>query len=99
MHRLNQTEIDRVDRIYQKRLQSLQSVDEMIESLVKELDAQGKLNNTYIFYSSDNGYNGVGKGHVAICSTLFMHHWLHRFHLGQHRAFAGKGTNIEEDIR
>lgn len=58
MHRLNQTEIDQVDLAYQKRLQSLQSVDEMIESLVKELDAQGKLNNTYIIYSSDNGYNG-----------------------------------------
>ena len=55
MNQLNKTEIDRVDRAYQKRLQSLQSVDEMIESLVEELDVQGKLNNTYIFYSSDNG--------------------------------------------
>lgn len=54
-HQLNETEINQVDRAYQKRLQSLQSVDEMIESLVKELDAQGKLNNTYIFFSSDNG--------------------------------------------
>jgi N-acetylglucosamine-6-sulfatase len=41
---------------YRKRLESLQAVDEMVGKLVDTLKAQGKMNNTYIFYTSDNGY-------------------------------------------
>ncbi|MCU1351759.1 MAG: N-acetylglucosamine-6-sulfatase [Acidimicrobiales bacterium] len=48
--------------------QALQSVDENVASLIEELRQSGRLDNTYIFYTSDNGYSFgehrlVGKGH------------------------------------
>ncbi|KAI7849320.1 alkaline-phosphatase-like protein [Circinella umbellata] len=75
LDQLTETEVDELDETYRSRLRALQAVDEMVGSLFEELESQGKLDNTYIIYSADNGY-----------------------HLGQHRAYAGKTTNIEEDI-
>jgi len=46
-----------IDNLYKKRLQSLQSVDDMIATLVQTLDETGLLENTYIFFTSDNGYH------------------------------------------
>ena len=54
---LNQTVIDYNDHFYRQRLRALQAVDEMIEGLVNRLESYGILDNTYIFYSSDNGYH------------------------------------------
>jgi arylsulfatase A-like enzyme len=45
------------DEYYRQRLRSLQAVDEMVEALVKKLEAQGILDNTYIIYTSDNGFH------------------------------------------
>jgi N-acetylglucosamine-6-sulfatase len=45
------------DDFYRARLQSLQAVDEIIEGLVNRLTDYGILNNTYIIYSTDNGYH------------------------------------------
>jgi arylsulfatase A-like enzyme len=42
---------------YRKRLESLQAVDEMVGKLVDALKGSGELDNTYIFYTSDNGYH------------------------------------------
>jgi arylsulfatase A-like enzyme len=39
------------------RLQALQSVDRAVGSLVETLDEEGVLDNTYIVFSSDNGYS------------------------------------------
>lgn len=39
------------------RWQTLLSVDDMVMQLVKKLDSIKELNNTYIFYTSDNGYH------------------------------------------
>lgn len=39
------------------RLQALQSVDRAVGSLVATLDEEGVLDNTYIVFSSDNGYS------------------------------------------
>ncbi len=41
---------------YRDRLASLQAVDEMVESIVAKLEAQGVLDSTYILFLSDNGY-------------------------------------------
>ncbi|HEX2109105.1 MAG TPA: sulfatase/phosphatase domain-containing protein, partial [Rubrobacteraceae bacterium] len=39
-----------------QRLESMLAVDEMVGSLVEELEAAGELENTYIFFTSDNGW-------------------------------------------
>lgn len=45
------------DDWYRNRLRTLQVVDEMVESLISRLSEAGILENTYIFYSTDNGYS------------------------------------------
>ncbi|PYH98424.1 Arylsulphatase [Aspergillus ellipticus CBS 707.79] len=45
------------DEFYRNRLRALQSVDELVEDIVLRLDEAGVLDNTYIFYTSDNGYH------------------------------------------
>ena len=41
---------------YQNELESLRSVDDGVEQLVNTLKRDGQLKNTYIFFTSDNGY-------------------------------------------
>jgi N-acetylglucosamine-6-sulfatase len=45
------------DEFYRLRLQSLQAVDELIQGLVNRLERYGILENTYFFYTTDNGYH------------------------------------------
>jgi N-acetylglucosamine-6-sulfatase len=49
--------VQRMDEQYVLRLQSLQAVDEMVAALVGALEQSGELENTYIFYASDNGFH------------------------------------------
>ncbi|NML17623.1 sulfatase family protein [Azohydromonas caseinilytica] len=46
-----------IDAFYRKRRQSTLALDDMVESLVRTLRATGALDNTYIFFSSDNGFH------------------------------------------
>ena len=46
-----------IDRGYRLRLQGLQAVDEMVAAIVRTLRNNGQLDNTYIFFTSDNGYH------------------------------------------
>lgn len=55
--RLNDAQVKRLDLFYQKRVETLQSVDDLVEGVVERLRSHGKLENTYIIYSSDNGYH------------------------------------------
>src|ERR671921_128766 len=56
-----------MDELHRKRLQSMLAVDDMIGDLVKSLHQSGELDNTYIFFTSDNGFHlgqhrlGAGK--------------------------------------
>lgn len=54
---LSQKEIDYIDVFQRCRLRALQAVDEMIGNLVEKLEKAGELDNTYIFFSTDNGYH------------------------------------------
>jgi N-acetylglucosamine-6-sulfatase len=49
--------IDYNDEFQRARLRALQSVDEMIERLVNLLDSKGVLEDTYIFFTTDNGFH------------------------------------------
>lgn len=57
MPELNVTEIEYFDEFQRARLRSLQSVDEMVEQIVQRLQSQDLLENTYIFYTTDNGFH------------------------------------------
>ncbi len=54
--RISEEEAFNIDTYYQKRLESMLAVDEMVASLIRELEAAGELENTYIFFTSDNGW-------------------------------------------
>ncbi len=54
---LTPTDIAGLDSSYENRLRSLQAVDDLIENVVLTLQATGQLNNTYIFFYSDNGFH------------------------------------------
>ena len=71
LEKLNQTEVEYGDEYQRQRLRALQSVDEMVEQLISMLDKAGQLENTYVIYSSDNGY------HIS----------QHRLHPGKMLAF------------
>lgn len=49
--------IDYEDHYYRQRLRALQGVDELVEKLVSRLEESGEIDNTYIIYTSDNGFH------------------------------------------
>jgi N-acetylglucosamine-6-sulfatase len=48
--------IAKIQTRYQRRLETLLSVDDAIERIVNELSARGQLANTYLIFTSDNGF-------------------------------------------
>jgi len=54
---LHETNVERIDETYRNRLRCLQSVDDNVEAIVNTLDSLGILDNTYIIYTSDNGFH------------------------------------------
>src|SRR5829696_7940260 len=48
--------IAKIQTRYQHRLESLLAVDDAIERIVNELSAKGQLANTYLIFTSDNGF-------------------------------------------
>ncbi|KAJ6160400.1 hypothetical protein N7470_003796 [Penicillium chermesinum] len=54
---LNKTEVDYIDYFYRCRLRALQAVDDLIGELVDKLEKAGELDNTYVIFSTDNGYH------------------------------------------
>jgi arylsulfatase A-like enzyme len=59
MPRLSAGEIKQIGVRWQKDLESLRGVDDGVGAIVKALRRTGKLANTYIFFTSDNGqFNG-----------------------------------------
>lgn len=57
MIKQNQTNIDYNDEWYRNRLRSLQAVDEMVASLAARLEHHGIAEDTYLIFSTDNGYH------------------------------------------
>uniref|UniRef100_A0A672GWX5 N-acetylglucosamine-6-sulfatase n=1 Tax=Salarias fasciatus TaxID=181472 RepID=A0A672GWX5_SALFA len=49
--------VEFLDTAFRKRWQTLLSVDDLVETIVQRLEVRGELDNTYIFFTSDNGYH------------------------------------------
>ncbi|HSL00099.1 MAG TPA: sulfatase, partial [Rubrobacteraceae bacterium] len=64
---LREKEVSQLEEFHRERLRSLQAVDEMVVRIVRSLRESGELDNTYIFFTSDNGFHagqhrlGTGK--------------------------------------
>jgi N-acetylglucosamine-6-sulfatase len=54
---LSQSQIAQIDTLHEKRLESLQSVDELVGAVVDKLQTEGVLDNTYVVFTSDNGFH------------------------------------------
>jgi len=53
-----------IDADYQKRMGSLLALDDLVASVLDSLEANGELDNTYVVFTSDNGYNFGAHGLV-----------------------------------
>src|SRR5829696_5891255 len=53
---LSDEQVAEIDAQYRDRLRTLLAVDEMVATLVETLEATGELENTYLFFTSDNGF-------------------------------------------
>ncbi len=54
---LSDKKIAELDQKYRNRLGSLQAEDDMIERVMQTLEKTGELDNTYIVYTTDNGFH------------------------------------------
>ncbi|KAG7094661.1 hypothetical protein E1B28_005484 [Marasmius oreades] len=71
LEELNKTEVDYTDHVYRQRLRVLQPVDELVEAIVKKVEQAGRevSDNTYIIFTSDNGY-ALGSHRRMLGKTL-----------------------------
>jgi N-acetylglucosamine-6-sulfatase len=53
---MDQAALNRLTRRYRCRIESILSVDEGVAEIVDALRAQGAMGNTYVFFTSDNGF-------------------------------------------
>lgn len=53
---LDVRQVRRIDRFYRRRLQTLAAVDEALVRLLARLEQRRLLADTYVFFTSDNGY-------------------------------------------
>ncbi|KAE8149097.1 alkaline-phosphatase-like protein [Aspergillus avenaceus] len=53
----NQSVVDAGDHFYRQRLRALQGVDELVDALITRLEESDEIDNTYIIFTSDNGFH------------------------------------------
>jgi N-acetylglucosamine-6-sulfatase len=57
LRRLTSTDIANIDQRHENRVESLQTVDDLVAAVVSKLAAEDVLSNTYIVFTSDNGFH------------------------------------------
>jgi N-acetylglucosamine-6-sulfatase len=62
---LNPSSVVFLDVLFQRRLETLLSVDDAVEAIYNQVAAAGALDNTYLIYTSDHGYH-LGSNGLAI---------------------------------
>jgi N-acetylglucosamine-6-sulfatase len=55
--RLTSSQIAAIDNCHEKRVESVQAVDDLVGGVVGTLKNAGAMRNTYIFFTSDNGFH------------------------------------------
>jgi N-acetylglucosamine-6-sulfatase len=55
--RLSDSRVSNMRELHQDRLASMLSVEDLLDNVVASLRETGELDNTYIFFTSDNGYH------------------------------------------
>jgi N-acetylglucosamine-6-sulfatase len=68
---LSPAEIDRLDELQRWRLRSLSAVEDMLDAVVQALAQTGRLERTYLFYTSDNGLLMGQHGGAAIKGSFY----------------------------
>ncbi|KAI1171948.1 arylsulfatase [Nemania sp. FL0916] len=66
---MNATTIAKLDGLYRARTQSLLGVDDIVEDVIAKLEEKGLTNNTYVIYTSDNGWH-IGSHRVSAGKSL-----------------------------
>ncbi|KAI1427738.1 arylsulfatase [Xylaria sp. FL1777] len=66
---MNDTTIAKLDGLYRARTQSLLGVDDIVEDVIAKLEEKGLIENTYIIYTSDNGWH-IGNHRVSAGKSL-----------------------------
>lgn len=67
---MNTSAIDFADFVFQSRLQALAGIDEIVEDVIAYLEEKDIIDNTYVIYTSDNGYH-LGQHRVPGGKSLF----------------------------
>ncbi|KAI8624345.1 arylsulfatase [Xylariaceae sp. FL1651] len=67
---MNSSAINFTDFVYRSRIQALAGIDEIIADVVGMLESKGIINNTYIVFTSDNGYH-LGQHRMPGGKSLF----------------------------
>ena len=57
LSKLSSSQISAINKRHEKRVESLQAVDDLVEGVVNTLNNANALDNTYIFFTSDNGFH------------------------------------------
>lgn len=55
--RLSRAKVAEIDEAFRQRIRSVQVLDANVGALVRRLEAKGTLDDTYVVFTSDNGYN------------------------------------------
>src|SRR5215218_5337057 len=71
LRRFSSDDIANIDQRHENRVESLQAVDDLVAAVVRTLGEKGVLPNTYIVFTSDNGF----------------HHGEHRIRYGKARPY------------
>lgn len=69
--RMSRQEINQIDTRWRKELEALRGVDDGVRAIIKTLWRTGKLKNTYLIYTSDNG---LFHGEHRLGSAKFLPH-------------------------
>jgi N-acetylglucosamine-6-sulfatase len=54
---MSQAQVAEIDAHHERRAESLQAVDDLVEAVVNKLQSKGALDNTYVVFTSDNGFH------------------------------------------